>query len=370
MTVSFTFLRDIEHGGPANQPLQIATLLADYISAAQSSLHIAVYDFRLDPHGKLYGPVVDALKARSQAGVEIKIAYDHGKTKGTGIGADPAEPGTAEFLAASFGGTTIAAKGITDRNPLHIGPRLMHSKYIIRDAGTTGAAVLTGSTNFTDDSWTFEENTIVQIPSADMARYYETDFQELWMSGDIESTGANDFGTVAVDGVSVDVAFSPGEGPLIDHHVAQLISSATQRIKIASMLLSSHAVVSALKRAIDTHQVNEFAGVYDSTQMEQTIQNWQMVPKNVMYIPIFREIATHLAAKVSIPYSPTSKHNYLHIKAMVCDDNVFTGSYNLSHSATMNAENALIIHDKQIADQFSRYIDDLVQQYGPPPVGA
>ncbi len=155
---------------------------------------------------------------------------------------------------------------------------------------------------------------------------------------------------------------------MMDQQVAKLIASARQRIKIASMLISSHAVLGALQRAIDNHQVSEFAGIYDSTQMEQTIENWKMVPKNAVYIPMFRGIATRLAAKISAPYTPTSKHNFMHIKAIICDDNVFTGSYNLSHSATMNAENALIIHDGQIADQYSSYIDQLVRQYGAPPV--
>ncbi len=367
MDITIALLRDVENGGPADQPIKIANLLVDYINAAQASLHIAVYDFRLDPNGPLCGPVVDALKSRARAGVEIKIAFDHGRAKGSHVGADPAAPGTQEFLTSSFQGATIETKSITDRNPLHLEPRLMHSKYVIRDAGTANAAVLTGTTNFTDDSWTFEENTILQIQSPDLAKYYETDFQELWASGDIDSSGANDFGTVNVDGVSMDVAFSPGEGPMIDQHVAQLIASARQRIKIASMLIASHAVLVALQRAIDNRQVSEFGGIYDSTQMEQTIENWKMVPKNAVYIPIFREIATRLAAKASTPYTPTSKHNFMHIKAIVCDDYVFTGSYNLSHNATMNAENTLTIHDKQIADQYSSYIDQLIRQYGQGP---
>ena len=63
----------------------------------------------------------------------------------------------------------------------------MHSKYIVRDE----AMVWTGSINLTDDSWTFEENNIVQVNSTKLASYYETDFRELWISGDIDS-GHND----------------------------------------------------------------------------------------------------------------------------------------------------------------------------------
>jgi phosphatidylserine/phosphatidylglycerophosphate/cardiolipin synthase-like enzyme len=364
MSIQVTFLRDIEHGGPSDQPLKAANILGDYINAAQASLRIAIYDFRLDPNGPLFGPVVNALKNRAAAGVEIKIAYDQGKARASGVGISPAPTGTDLFLTRALQGTRVETKSITDRNPMHFDPRLMHNKYIIRDAGTPNAAVLTGSTNFTDDSWSFEENAIVQIASPDLAKYYQTDFEELWSSGDIESTGTNDLGMVTVDGVSIDVEFSPGEGARIDQRVAQLIASARQRIKIASMLISSHAILGALQNAMRSKQVSEFAGIYDSTQMEQTIENWTRVPKNEMYIPMFQELATRLASKVSVPYTPTSKHNYMHIKSIVCDDNVFTGSYNLSHSATMNAENTLIIHDRQIADQYSNYIDQLIRQYG------
>jgi phosphatidylserine/phosphatidylglycerophosphate/cardiolipin synthase-like enzyme len=53
----------------------------------------------------------------------------------------------------------------------------------------------------------------------------------------------------------------------------------------------------------------------------------------------------------------------MHNKVVVCDDNVFTGSYNLSRSATQNTENVLIIHDTQIADQRAAHIDQLVTTY-------
>jgi phosphatidylserine/phosphatidylglycerophosphate/cardiolipin synthase-like enzyme len=363
MDINLTLLRDIEHGGAPDQPLKIANSIGEYIAGANSSIHIAIYDFRLDPNGPLFGPVVTALKHRANAGVEVKIVYDQGKANSSGVGADPAQVGTEQFLATHLAGTYVKTRGVTDRNPDHIDPRLMHNKYIIRDAGMPNATVLTGSTNFTDDAWSFEENTLVQIQSYDLAHYYETDFQELWSTADIESTGARDFGTVDLGGVHVDVAFSPGEGDRIDQRVAQLIRSARSRIKLGSMLISSHAILGALQDALRNHQVREFSGIYDSTQMEQTIENWKAVPRNAVYIPMFQEIAAQLAAKASIPYSPTSKHNFMHNKAMVCDDAVFLGSYNLSHSATMNAENTLVIHDQGIADRYSAYIDQLIDAY-------
>src|SRR4029077_11818628 len=55
-------------------------------------------------------------------------------------------------------------------------PDLMHHKYIVRDA----AAVWTGSTNWTADSWTREENVIVTVDSPAVAGRYLEDFEQLW----------------------------------------------------------------------------------------------------------------------------------------------------------------------------------------------
>jgi phosphatidylserine/phosphatidylglycerophosphate/cardiolipin synthase-like enzyme len=54
----------------------------------------------------------------------------------------------------------------------------------------------------------------------------------------------------------------------------------------------------------------------------------------------------------------------MHNKVLVLDDAVVTGSYNLSHSAEDNAENLLVIQDKDLADRYSAYIDGLVKRYG------
>jgi phosphatidylserine/phosphatidylglycerophosphate/cardiolipin synthase-like enzyme len=83
-----------------------------------------------------------------------------------------------------------------------------------------------------------------------------------------------------------------------------------------------------------------------------------------LLVPLFEEVTRGFARKNSVPYTPEGKHNFMHEKIVVSDDAVFTGSFNLSHSATQNAENILIVHDAGTADLYSRYIDDLVKEYG------
>ena len=53
----------------------------------------------------------------------------------------------------------------------------------------------------------------------------------------------------------------------------------------------------------------------------------------------------------------------MHNKVLVVDDVVVTGSYNLSRSATENAENVLVIHDPDLAGRYATYIDGLVARY-------
>jgi phosphatidylserine/phosphatidylglycerophosphate/cardiolipin synthase-like enzyme len=361
MPIKVTFLRDTDSGGNAAQPARIADQLAGFISNATASLHLAIYDFRLG--ATLGAPVVDAIRTRAAAGAEVQIAYDAGKPAGdanTGalfamLGADPAPLGTSDFLHSVFDGTTVQLKAIH-------GTKLMHNKYVVRDVNTAVASVWTGSTNFTDDAWTYQENNIITVDSPELATFYENDFKDLWVSGDIKGTGTNDSGQVNVGSTAVGVDFSPGDGPQVDQAIASLISTAKTRIKIASMIISSRGITAALDDALSSGQVRVFAGIFDATQMDQVLQNWRAAGRDDL-VDNFKVVASSLVGKHSIPYTPAGKHNFLHDKLVVCDDAVVTGSFNFSKSATQNAENVLVIKDSGIADMFSDYVDALVAQY-------
>jgi phosphatidylserine/phosphatidylglycerophosphate/cardiolipin synthase-like enzyme len=47
----------------------------------------------------------------------------------------------------------------------------------------------------------------------------------------------------------------------------------------------------------------------------------------------------------------------------VADDTVFLGSFNLSHSGELNAENVLEIADAALADRLAAYIDGVRGRY-------
>jgi phosphatidylserine/phosphatidylglycerophosphate/cardiolipin synthase-like enzyme len=336
----------------------VAQRFVAFIDAARQSLDIAAYDVRLSP--PLLELVGTALRARLAAGVAVRIVYDADKPEppNTAAGQDPAPPGT---------GSMVQALGVPWRRIG--GPKLMHHKYMVRDAGTPDARVWTGSTNFTDDSWTLQENNIVELASPALAGYYARDFADLWRAGAIGDSG--DFDTTpetlsfAAQPARVEVCFSPGKGQDIDAEVARLILSAQRRVRVCSMLLNSSAFLNALTAQLDAGRVR-IDGVYDQTQMEGVFQQWQLVPHNLWKIPAAQDIIARaqLVGKRSTPYAPDTPHDFMHNKVLVIDDTVITGSYNFSRSAEANAENILTIESAPLAEAYCAYIGQVMGKIG------
>ena len=73
--------------------------------------------------------------------------------------------------------------------------------------------------------------------------------------------------------------------------------------------------------------------------------------------------AAPFSGKRSTPYAPGAVHDYMHAKVTVCDDTVFVGSFNLSHSGESNAENVLEIEDAALAEQLATYVDEVRARY-------
>ncbi len=340
---------------------QVASWFADFMFQAQRSLDIAIYDWRLSP--PLASIIQQALRERAQAGVSIRIAYDAGKLDQPGfvVGADPAPPGTAAFVH-TLGFPSRAITGL----------KLMHNKYMVRDAGLPSAAVWTGSANFTDDQWTLCDNNILEMTSAPLAAAYARDFEQLWQTGTIGDSGDFDAPQVSLvyQGLpaTIHVDFAPGCGSAIDALVAHRVASARRRVRICSMLLNSGALIGALSDLLHDGRV-PVDGVYDRTQMEGVYPQWQQVPSNRWKIPAVQHIIERagLVGKNSTPYTPTGIHDFMHNKMLLVDDTVITGSYNFSHSAEMNAENILFMESAPLAEAYSAYIDHLKAKYGTSP---
>jgi phosphatidylserine/phosphatidylglycerophosphate/cardiolipin synthase-like enzyme len=128
------------------------------------------------------------------------------------------------------------------------------------------------------------------------------------------------------------------------------------------MLITSGAILGALSDVLASGRLAEYSGVYDRTQMEDVFRQWQGTPAE-WKLGVFDRVAKPLVGKHSNPYRPGSRHNFMHNKVVVADDSVITGSYNLSNSATENAENIVIIEDADLAEKYCAYIDHLADRY-------
>jgi phosphatidylserine/phosphatidylglycerophosphate/cardiolipin synthase-like enzyme len=349
------FLRDVRHGGPADQPTTVARKLADFVATATATVDIAIYDFRLGTD--LAAIVVRAIVGAAQRGVGVRIAYDAGKpadaTEATfaRTHADPAPPGTLQFVEGAFAGTPVRVRPISAPSG-----QLMHSKYVIVDT----ESVWTGSTNFTDDAWTLQENNILTCTVPAVAKGYARDFDQLWTAGTISGTGKTDAGTVTDGEVTIGWDFAPADGTAIDRYLTSKVTTAN-RLVIATMVLTSHPLLAALAAAVERGIT--VSGVYDAGQMGPIASDWAHNPHDAAVVANWRTVSARLVGKPSTPYTPDGPHDFMHNKVMVVDDEVVTGSYNFSANAQRNAENQVRLDDPELVDRYVTYIDAIAEAY-------
>jgi phosphatidylserine/phosphatidylglycerophosphate/cardiolipin synthase-like enzyme len=328
--------------------------LTAFIRVATQTLDIAVYDMRFSAPMRVQ--LAEALRDRAQAGVQIRFCFDGDKPSQPNVaaGQDPAPAGTSAFVQSlGYPWRRIA------------GMKLMHSKFIVRDR----ASVWTGSTNMTDDAFTLMENNVIEIDSPALAASYAQDFEQLWEKENFENTGQIHTEPVPLifsgQPATARVMFSPGCGFEIDAEIARRVRAAQRRVRICSLLINSGTLIGELQNLLRAGRVT-VDGIYDRTQMAEVYTQWQEVPSNRWKIGALQEIVARarLAGKNSTPYSPTSRHDFMHNKVLVIDDTVITGSYNFSRSAEFNAENILFLESAALASAYSAYIDHLKSKYG------
>jgi phosphatidylserine/phosphatidylglycerophosphate/cardiolipin synthase-like enzyme len=247
----------------------------------------------------------------------------------------------------------------------------MHHKYVIRDAGTDAGCVLTGSTNWGRDAWSREENVILQLFGSALADLYRVDFEEVW-GGDTENSGRGAGGTAELsfsgEPMRADVWFSPAEGAAMAHGAAKLIGEARRQIVIASPVLTSGSVLGALGDVL-ARKSAPVRGIVDRTQMDEVRQQWSGNAQSAWKLAAFETVAREgrLVGKRSTPWSPQAIHDYMHLKMIVVDDSVLTGSFNFSRSGEDNAENLLRLDSAPLADECVAFTDRLIARYGDTP---
>jgi phosphatidylserine/phosphatidylglycerophosphate/cardiolipin synthase-like enzyme len=339
-------VRTLTDGG--QKPEEVARAIAAYLDAARESLDIALYDLRLQD--ETADIVRGALVGARERGVRVRLVYNRDREDRVPV---PPPPKTDPELVEALPFPTAAVPGWPD---------LMHHKYAIRDR----ASVWTGSTNWTDDSWSREENVIVTVESEALAARYEQDFEQLWTKRDVEKSGRVDTSAVDVGGVPVRPWFSPKRGEKLAQEIATQLGAADHRVRVASPVITSGPILGTLGEIAADGNV-DLAGVVDATQVREVLHQWHLNGNATWKQPALRFLMErgNFTGKPSTPYAPGAVHDYMHAKVTVCDDYVFVGSFNLSHSGEQNAENVLEFRDAALADRMAAYIDSVRALYPP-----
>ena len=141
-----TFLAD---GGQSAE--SVADLVVAFIAGATRSLDVAIYDF--EARNGASARIADALEAAHAGGVAVRVAFNTEPCE------NPADSRPMKGPPEVIDGLDVPTRGVYEQGAL------MHHKYIVRD----DANVWTGSTNWTDDAFTREENAVLSVGSSELA---------------------------------------------------------------------------------------------------------------------------------------------------------------------------------------------------------
>ena len=264
----------------------------------------------------------------------------------------PPPPQTDPELVESLPFPTAAIPGVPD---------LMHHKYVIRDA----ESLWTGSMNWTADSWTREENVIVTVDSPELAARYGVDFEQLWTRRDVQKSGKVDTAPAARGrkGRASLVLPWPRRQARPSDREGDRHGHAPDPDRLARDQLGAdprHARPGGHRRQGRPRRASSTA-----PRSSEVLYQWKLNGNAAWKEPLLRTALTRapFTGKHSTPYGPGTVHDYMHAKVTVTDDIAFVGSFNLSHSGELNAENVLEIADPAVADRLAAFIDDVRGRY-------
>ena len=300
--------------------------LIGFINNAQTSIHIASFEFNLTP-------VAEALIGAKNRGVDVKWMTDDKN----GLDYD-IQPGRGQFALLQAAGIEVK-----DDNR----SALMHNKFWVFDQQT----VWTGSTNITVNGIFKQNNNALVIHSSEIAAIYEREFQEMW-SGQFgrraPSTLNNQW--AILDGTPIQVLFS-AEDNAVSNLIA-LVADAQSSIRFLAFSFTDYPLAQAM---IDRAKVGvDVRGVFETFGSNGTRS----------------ELRTFWCA--GLPVRQDGNGSFLHHKVIVIDNSiVVTGSLNFSSSADEdNEENVIILDNPEIAALYLQEFDKLWDQANEVETGA
>jgi phosphatidylserine/phosphatidylglycerophosphate/cardiolipin synthase-like enzyme len=337
-------VRTLRPGGQHAE--DVAGWVAAFLRQAHRSLDLAHYDFNLGPGTALV--IGGAIREAAARGVAVRFVYNVDHENPIPV---PPPPEPDAQLIASLDVPARAIAGVPD---------LMHHKYVVRD----GEAVWTGSMNWTDESFSLQENVVATVRSPEVAARYAADFEQLWTTGDVARSGFVDPVPLDLHGTAVRAWFTPGNGEALSARIAKYIARARRRVRICSPVITAAPILATLAQLASEGKL-DVAGCVDATQVRSVIHQWSENGNVSWKLPLLqRALQAPFSGKPSTPWEPTgTPHDFMHAKVTVADNAVFLGSFNLSRSGEQNAEDVLEVHDAALADRLAAYVDEVRAVY-------
>lgn len=308
------FTDPVNINDPADWQSSVAGRLVEKINAAQTSIHIASFEFDLTP-------VAEALIAARQRGVDVRWVTDDEH----GLEADE-DPGHGQFAMLQDAGIEVRSDNRS---------ALMHNKFWIFD----GQIVWTGSTNITVNGIFKQDNNAFVIQSPQVAAIYEREFQEMW-DGQFgpRSPSQLDEQIAMVDGSQVVVIFTP-EDPGLENGIIPIVRSATRSVRFLTFVFTDYPLADAMSQL--WNEGVDVAGVFETVGSETDAA----------------ELKTLMCRNV--PVRQDGNPSFMHHKWIVVDERiVITGSMNYSTNAeTSNDENVIILDNAEIARLYLQEFD-------------
>ena len=284
----------------------IIDTLIGYIDAAQTSIHIAVFETDLTE-------VAEALIRAYERGVDVRWITDDEN----GIDAD-IEEGHGQF-------ELMEAAGIEIRDDQR--SAFMHHKFILID----GLFLMTGSMNLTKNDVFRNNNNIVVVESPELVTIYEREFQEMWAG----QFGPRSPSTISAQqayvgsGLPVLVRFAPEDKPF--EALVELTRLAEKSIRFMAFSFTQDDLGAVMREraaaGVDVKGIFEVRG----SETEYA----EMPPLYCAGVPVRQD----------------GNPGTFHHKVVIIDEFVvITGSMNLSdNAADSNDENVLAVSDPAIA---------------------
>jgi len=337
-------VRTLRDGGQHAE--DVAGWIAAFLRQAERSLDLAQYDFHLGAGTAFV--IGGAIQEAAARGVAVRFVYNVDHRNPIPV---PPPPEPDAQLIASLDVPARAIAGVPD---------LMHHKYAIRD----GDAVWMGSMNWTDESFSIQENVVATVRSPEVAARYTADFEQLWTTGEVARSGFVDPVPLNLDRTAVRAWFTPGFGEALSARIAKHIARARRRVRICSPVITAAPVLATLAQLVSEGRL-DIAGCVDAPQVRGVIHQWGENGNVSWKLPLLeRALAAPFSGKPSTPWEPEgTPHDFMHAKVTVADDVVFLGSFNLSRSGEQNAEDVLEIHDTALAERLAAYVDEVRALY-------